>query len=356
MKHVFKAWGAIGLVAVLFGWSVPAVLAAPAARTRGKAAEPPKEDADEFIGEYAGTFSSSKGKAVSGVAKVYGRRSGKGVSYRAALYAVESGQVEKTVIGPGTKVLFSAEVPGSVGGGGVRLKGKGWTGLVRGGRLLAAGRRGKFALSSVVRKSPTELAKPPAGAIVLLPVEAGKGPSLAEWTNRRWVPLRDGSVLVKGGDNCTKRPFSRFTLHLEFRIPTFARGGGNSGVYILDRYEIQVLDSFGHKPSKGGCAAVYQTHPPTVNASLPAGRWQTFDITFQGPKLEGGKCVRLPKVTVLHNGVTVQKDADVPNATGMARSKGHGEKGPIRLQDHGSPIRFRNIWIVEQQEESGPTR
>ena len=307
----------------------------------------PKEIEDKFVGEYAGTFVSAAGTKADGVAKVYVRSARGGLSYRAALYAVESGLLVKTVIGPKAKVLLRAELSGSAGPEGVELKGGGVAGAIRDGKLSAKGKGGTFDLALVVRKSPTERAKPPAGAIVLLPYAPGKATSPDEWTNKKWALLKDGSMMVTGGDNNTKRKFSRFRLHLEFRIPALGRGSGNSGVYILDRYEIQILDSFGRRPSKGGCSAVYQTFPAAANACLPAGRWQTYDITFRGPKLDGDKVAQLPKITVVHNGVKVHDNVDVPHATGNARSRGHAETGPIRLQSHGSPVRFRNAWIVE---------
>jgi len=307
----------------------------------------PKEIDDKFVGEYAGTFVSPAGEKADAVAKVYVRSGRGGLSYRAVLIAVQSGLVQKTVVGPGAKVLVRTELSGSSAEKAVRLAGRGWTATIRDGKLSAKGKGGAFDLAAVVRKSPTELAKPPAGAVVLLPYVQGKPTSLAEWTNKKWALLDDGSMMVTGGDNNSKRKVSRFKLHLEFRIPATGKGSGNSGVYILDRYEVQILDSFGRKPYKGNCAAVYQTFPPAANACLPAGRWQTYDITFRGPKLDGDKVVRLPKVTVVHNGVTVHDNVDVPHATGNARSRGHAETGPIRLQSHGSQVRFRNAWIVE---------
>jgi hypothetical protein len=347
MRSTAEAFVLIALVMLVLPPAARAADAEPSGPASGRAASPPKEIEDKFVGEYLGTFTSSAGAKADGVAKVYARQSRKGLSYRAALCAVESGLIEKTVIAPGAKVLFSTEVTGSAEGPRMVLKGGGWSGSIEEGKLTAEGTGGKLELRSVVRKSPTELAEPPPGAIVLLPYKAGRQTSLAEWTNKQWALLPDGSMMVSGGDNNTTRRFSKFKLHLEFRIPALGRGSGNSGVYILDRYEIQVLDSFGRKPSKGGCAAVYQTFPAAADACLPTGRWQTYDITFRGPKLEGDKAVKLPKVTVVHNGVTVHKDVDVPHATGNARSRGHAETGPIRIQSHGSPVRYRNIWIVE---------
>jgi len=326
--------------------------AAVSAAASPRAADPPKEPESPFMGEYLGTYTSPDGKATPAVAQVVARRSRRDgqVSYRAYVKAVASGLVEKTVIGKDAKAVVSVEMPGTAGEGKLLLAGGRWKGQIADDKLTAesAGASGgKLLLSRFVRKSPTELAPPPAGAIVLLPYAKGKCTSLDEWANKKWPLLSDGSAMVKGGDNRTKRQFSRFKLHLEFRVPPASRGSGNSGVYILDRYEIQVLDSFARKPSKGGCGAVYQTFAAEPNASLPVGRWQTYDITFLGPKMDGNQAVELPVVTVVHNGVTVHKDVKVPHATGSARSKGHAASGPIRLQDHGNPVRFRNVWLVE---------
>ncbi len=323
------------------------------AGTKGqpKAPDPPAEPRDEITGEYVGTFTSPAGKVVPAVACVAAerRRGQKGQTHRASLRAVESGLIEKTVLGPKAKVVLSADLRGAAAGGVVALTGRDATGRIAAGKLTAQVKGGTFALERFGRKSPTELAPPPPGAVVLLPYEKGKATSQAAWTHSRWPVFSDGSAMVKGGTNRTKRQFRNFKLHLEFRIPMQSRGSGNSGVYILDRYEIQILNSFGRGPSKGSCAAVYQTFPPSANASLPLGRWQTYDITFRAPKMAGDKAVKLPVVTVVHNGVTVHKDVEVPHATGNARSKGHAGSGPIQLQDHGNPVRFRNIWLQEMK-------
>ena len=321
-----------------------------------QAAEPPKGAEDKFVGEYAGTFTPAGGKAVPGVGYVVAeqRRGEQGPSYRVVVKAVESGLVQKTVVGWGAKIDQTATLRGTEGQGKLALSGGDWKGEIADGKLTAEGKAGKFELTFTVRKSPTELAAPPAGATVLLPYEAGKAPSLGEWANPKWPTSTDGSMMVQGGDNRTKRQFDNFRLHLEFMVPPGAKGGGNSGVYILDRYEIQVLDSFGKDRYKGGCAAVYQTFAPMVNASLPAGRWQTFDIEFFGPVMKSGEAEKLPVITVRHNGIVVHKDVTIPHATGSARSRGHGAPGPIRLQDHGAPDHYRNIWIEAVSEQFRP--
>jgi len=323
----------------------------PASRP-GYAAKPtrataPKEADTPFMGEYVGSFTSSSGKRVDAIGKVVAqRRRGKATAYRVTLTALAGGAIQKTVIGKGAKIVQRADLSGTQEGGGLILKGRDWKGGINGDEVSVTGKAGKFALARYERKSPTLLARPPAGAIVLMPYAAGKKTSLAEWVNQKWQALDDGSALISGGNNVTKRKFRRFKLHVEFRIPNDL-GSGNSGVYILDRYEIQILNSFGRKPGGGDCAAIYRTFASPINACLPAGRWQTYDITFAGPKLEGKEAVKLPVVTVVHNGVTVHKDVKIPSPTGQAKPRGHAETGPILLQAHGSGTRYRNIWLVE---------
>jgi hypothetical protein len=342
MKSVSKALLFVFAAAVIASTAQSGHAAAKPARVAA-----PQEADTPLMGEYAGSFTSAEGKSVDAVAKVVAqRRKGKAAAYRVTLTALAAGAIEKTVIGQDAKIVQKADLSGTPEDGRLALKGGDWTGSIVGEKLSASGKAGKFALSRHERKSPTLLAKPPAGAIVLMPYAAGKATSLAEWVNQKWQPLADGSALISGGSNKTKRQFRRFKLHMEFRIPNDL-GGGNSGVYILDRYEIQILNSFGRTPGKGDCAAIYKTFAPPINACLPAGRWQTYDITFAGPKLEGTRAVKLPVVTVVHNGVTVHKDVKIPSPTGQAKPRGHAEAGPILLQAHGSATRFRNIWIVE---------
>jgi hypothetical protein len=232
-----------------------------------------------------------------------------------------------------------------------------WAGGIADHKLTLVGKGekgGTFELSYFVRKSPTEGAKPPPGAIVLLPFEEGKAPDMAEWTSTKWKALPDGSMMGnKSGDDLTKRQFGDMKLHVEFMVPYEpagkGQGRGNSGVYLEDRIEIQVLDSFGLKPTEGDCGAIYSTKAESVNASLPPVRWQTFDITYQAPRFEAdGKTVaQYPLVTVLHNGVLVHDKVEVKKETTGGGQSGYAAKGPIKLQDHGHPVRFRNIWVVE---------
>jgi hypothetical protein len=201
-------------------------------------------------------------------------------------------------------------------------------------------------LHRVEPHSPTEGASPPPGAVVLLPYEPGKPPSLSEWTNSTWKPLSDGSMLVGKGNNKTVRAMGSMKLHLEFRCPLMptARGQarGNSGVYVQDRYEVQVLDSFGLVSRKDDCGSIYGVAPPRSNACYPPGSWQTYDITFRAAEGRG----KQPRITVVHNGVTIQDDVALPGVTRSAGAAAEGNDGPLMLQDHGNPVRYRNIWYV----------
>ena len=206
-----------------------------------------------------------------------------------------------------------------------------------------------------IDKSPTLGKKPPPGAVVLLAFMPGKAPSLEKWSNKTWQALPEGYIVKGKGNQLTVDKIADMHLHLEFNIPARedgkrAKGGGNSGVYIMDRYEIQILNSYGGKPSAGGCGAVYRRIPPKVNASLPVGEWQTFDITFHAPRFDAaGKKAKSARVTVLHNGVKVHDDVEIV-PTGQASNKPEIPENHLRLQDHGAVVKFRNIWYTKPKD------
>jgi Domain of Unknown Function (DUF1080) len=219
--------------------------------------------------------------------------------------------------------------------------GAGWKGEIADGKLTGARADGvEFALSRVLRKSPTEGAKPPEGALVLFD---GKG--IDEWKDGRIV---EGDLLAEGAT--TKKTFRDFKLHLEFRLPfkPKARGQerGNSGVYLQRRYEIQVLDSFGLTGDKGECGAIYQQTPPAVNMCFPPLSWQTYDIDFRAARYDAdGAKTADAVVTVVHNGVKVHDKADIKKQTGYG-DKEKDSPGVLNLQNHGNPVVFRNVWMV----------
>lgn len=191
---------------------------------------------------------------------------------------------------------------------------------------------------------------PPADAIVLF-----DGKDLSKWKGdageAKWV-VRDGYAEVNGtGSIMTKEEFGDVQLHVEWAAPAKVQGNGqergNSGVYLQGRYEIQVLDSYGNKTYPDGQAgAFYGNFPPLVNASKKPGEWQTYDIIFHPAKAGAdGKKVEPGSFTVLHNGILVQDHVPVKGSTTAAAFTGVTEKGPLVLQDHGNPVRYRNIWI-----------
>jgi hypothetical protein len=194
---------------------------------------------------------------------------------------------------------------------------------------------GTFEADRSQRKSPTLGATPPAGAIVLFDGKPGDA-----WENFSW-PVQNGVMQVGQRNIKAREKLRDYRLHVEFRVPymPLATGQerGNSGVYLQGKYEVQVLDSFGVYPLQDNdCGGIYRTRSPRLNACLPPMEWQTYDITFSS---DG------PRVTVIHNGVTVINEARIPAGL-IASGTGGGDPsaGFLLLQDHGNPVQFRNIW------------
>ena len=195
----------------------------------------------------------------------------------------------------------------------------------------------------------------PKGALVLF-----NGADLSKWVNRRgggpagWK-VQNGCVeVVPGnGDIHTRDTFTDYQLHVEFATPSAVKGNsqgrGNSGVFLNGAFEIQVLDSYENITYPDGQAsAMYGQFPPMVNASRKPGEWQSYDITFTGPRFKGTTLERPAIVTVLHNGVLVHNARAFWGPTAHKANPPYqpsNAKGPIGLQDHGNPVRFRNIWI-----------
>ena len=200
---------------------------------------------------------------------------------------------------------------------------------------------------------------PPSDAIVLF-----DGTSLAEWQSAdpaggpaNWL-VQDGymEVVAGTGNIMSRRAFGSVQLHIEWRAPLPAHGEGqdrgNSGVFLMSHYEIQVLDSYHNDTyADGQAAAIYGQTPPLVNASRPPGTWQTYDIVFHRPVFgPDGAVVRPASVTMLHNGVLVHDNHVITGWTvhnRVASYQPHPDRLPLLLQDHAHPVRYRNIWVRE---------
>lgn len=214
------------------------------------------------------------------------------------------------------------------------------------------------------RPQPAVVDPGPAGGPAPAPSDAevlfgSSRPDLSAWRGgdgpARWV-VRDGAFIVEpgSGDIRTVDEYGDVQLHLEWMIPADrvvdGQQGGNSGVFFLDRYELQILASHGNVTYADGMAgSLYGQHPPMVNAARPNGQWNVFDVVFRGPVFGAeGTLVKPATVTALLNGVLVQDNAELLGATAHAARasyRAHPTTGPIRLQDHGDPIRFRNAWV-----------
>ena len=233
-----------------------------------------------------------------------------------------------------------------------------WSGRIEGGRFTGT-KEGEGAIllemAKVTRLSPTLGAEPPPGAVVLF-----DGTDLDEWQKADgklagWEFVRGGEMTVVRGSGSivTKRGFADLKLHMEFRAPLMpnarGQGRGNSGVYIQDRYEVQILDSYGLETRDNECGGVYQVAAPRVNMCAPPMQWQTYGITFHTPRFDSsGAKTSNARLTVVHNGITIHEDLDIPGPTGGSRNKKEtSEPGIILLQDHGNRVQFRNIWAVD---------
>ncbi len=201
----------------------------------------------------------------------------------------------------------------------------------------------------------TGTATAPSDAVVLF-----DGRDLSKWksgqSDAKWT-VADGVVTVKpgAGDIQTRQDFDNFQLHIEFRTPSVVKGSGqgrgNSGIFMQGVYELQVLDSYDNRTySNGQAGSLYKRFMPLVNASRKPGEWQTYDVIYKAPVFnKDGQVITPAYITVLHNGVLIQNNTAIVGNTpfvGAPQLEVHG-KGPIKLQDHGDLVSYRNIWIRE---------
>ena len=321
------------------------------------------ERLDPFMGDWQGTWRLDDGSdSGSVVAQVIVLGDGK---YRAKFLDEFNEPVPAPAI---------AKLEGQLKEGKVRFSGPGKSGdfeftlqTVLEGQKFAGTFQGQdfagsLVMEKVIRLSPTLGAKPPAGAVVLFDgSNFNDGNNFNEWKYSGNKPgpvqwkLVDKAMEVKRGTGSiiTKRDFADVKLHLEFRTPFMPKargqGRGNSGVYLQGRYEVQVLDSYGLEGRDNECGGIYSVAPPLVNMCAPPMQWQTYDITYRAARFDSsGKKVKDALMTVKHNNVEIHHKVKVSKATTAAPS---GNPRGIYLQDHGNPVQYRNIWLVELPEE-----
>ena len=199
--------------------------------------------------------------------------------------------------------------------------------------------------------------QPPSDATILF-----DGKDLSKWDNGERWSLEDGCMITGEGKLVSKEEFGDCQVHIEWSAPTPAKGDGqkrgNSGVFLMGIYEIQVLDSYENETYHDGQAgAIYKQTPPAVNAMRKPGDWNVYEIFWTAPRFNEDGSLKSPAyITATHNGVLIHNHFEIKGDTPFSRPpsyKPHGERGPISLQDHGNPVRFRNIWVREFKPASG---
>ncbi|MCJ7588319.1 MAG: DUF1080 domain-containing protein [Candidatus Aminicenantes bacterium] len=240
-------------------------------------------------------------------------------------------------------------------------------GLLLLGALARAGSDGRqdWGIHDMNRPVPPVVDPGPAGPPAPAPSDAVvlfDGKDLAQWEDMKGNPagwkISDGfmEVVAKTGSIRTRKGFGDCQLHVEWATPAVVsgegQGRGNSGVFLMDSYEVQVMDSYNNRTyADGQAAAIYGQFPPLVNACRPPGEWQSYDIVFRAPRFgPDGSLLKPARMTVHHNGFLVHDNAELTGPTAhKARPpyKAHPDKLPLSLQDHGNPTRYRNIWLRE---------
>lgn len=338
MKSSVRGWSASGWL--LLGLAASFGAATPAAVSRLQAAEPSaaalsETEADEDFarqGEYVGQVTVDNNSVAVG-AQIIARGNGK---FRAVGYI-------GGLPGEGWNFTPKREADGQLEGEVVKFGGDEITAEILNGKLTVKNSAGTVLgeMNRVIRKSPTMGQKPPAGATVLF-----DGSSADEFQNGQLSPE---GWLMQGVTS--HKTFQDHQLHLEFLLPYMPtaadQGRANSGCYLQGRYEVQILDSFGLAGRNNECGGIYSIRDPDMNLCFPPLSWQTYDIDFKAAKYnEQGEKMADAKITVRHNGVLIHKNVALPKATTAAPVAEGADPGPLYLQDHGNPVRFRNIWVV----------
>ena len=308
-----------------------------------KISEPSKVDKDYAIqGEYSGMLEDDGDKAKLGV-QVIAQGQGK---FQAVVY-------EGGLPGDGWDQEKDLErINATLENGQVVFKAKKGSGVVKAGKMhiMDLDNQPVGVLQRVVRTSSTLGKKPPKGATVLF-----DGSNVNGWKKGR---MTADKLLMEG--TTSTETFQDHHLHIEFRLPyqpeDRGQGRGNSGIYVQGRYEVQMLDSFGLAGKQNECGGLYSVKDPDLNMCYPPLQWQTYDIQYTAAKFDDqGKLTKHPRVTVKHNGVVIHNDVELPGnrSTTAAPSKPGPEAGPIYLQNHGCPMRYRNIWAVKASGSGG---
>lgn len=297
--------------------------------------DPANVDADyAYQGEYLGEFTSKEGPKKLGIQVV--------AQGKSKFYAIG---YDGGLPGDWKRGGVSHSAKGELKDGVLRIGGEAYTAVIKPDEIAIEDGAGKQlgTLKKVNRTSPTLGAKPPAGATILF-----------DGSNADAFPgakITDDKLLIAGATS--KQKFGDCTLHVEFRTPyqpeDIGQQRGNSGVYLQGRFEVQVLDSFGLDGKNNECGGIYSTRVPDVNMCFPPLTWQTYDIDFTAAKFDGDKKLSPAKITVKHNGVVIHDNVELTKTTTAAPVKDGPEPGPLYLQNHGNPVRFRNIWIVEKK-------
>ena len=305
------------------------------AAEKGDALLSPKAAGKDFViqGEYTGE--NAEGEKVGLNIIALGDGKFRGVGFMGGLPGDGWDQGEKlpfTIKSDGNKMIFTDPDTNEYE---VKIK----------GGKLTAWRDGNKShdLKKVIRKSPTMGSKPPKGAVVLF-----DGTSVDKFKNAK---LSKDKLLIPRADSIQR--FGSHKLHIEFFLPfkpkARGQGRGNSGCYLQGRYEVQVLDSFGLEGRNNECGGIYSIKAPDLNMCYPPLSWQTYDIEFTAANFKDGKKMEDARMTVLHNGVKIHDNVKLPKRTTASPLPEGPEPGYLHLQDHGNPVRYRNIWVVEKK-------
>ena len=335
---------ALGIVLALLS---TVVLAANPQKRNPASSDPQKTDADfPFQGEYVGDISHD-GQAIRFGVQVVAMGDGNftAVAYPGGLPG-DGWTPPNTITGEGSR-------EGEGKNGRVKLTGVDWGGVtrqgeIRNGAIIVVSNSGTeiAKLLRVNRKSPTLGQAPPKNAVVIFDGMATTSPpDTSKLIDGR---VADDGLLMEGVTS--KDSFGDSLWHIEFRLPyqpkDRGQGRGNSGAYLQGAYEVQMLDSFGLKGENNECGGVYSVAKPSVNMCLPPLEWQTYDIDFTAPRFESDRKVSDPRITVRHNGVVIQDNVEIPKITPGGTQSNEKHIGPLHLQNHGNPVRYRNIWVL----------